>query len=352
MQRDSSFAIVLLLCLVFGASASAFERTPTCYDNNPSHPFACREGETPQPIFWPQQCVLYEVNQSGLSTVPEFDDLLAAIEASFDPWRDADCASFDPQFVGITESRVIGLSADRQPNGNIIRFSETGWPNASPIQALTSVTYRISTGEIVDADIDMNAQHFNMGIIEDTTADPDLILDLQNTLTHEIGHFLGLDHTQGDSFTGTGSYLDATMFASAPLAETKKRSLEDDDINGVCTIYPARAAADDAACDCRIVDGLPTVPDAACEPTGEPTVPQPGGDVGSGTDAGSSDSDTYTGLVVTRHDKGCDCAAAGGSSTPPAGTVLIALAALVGLRPRNRSPRRLSPVTSAPRARD
>jgi MYXO-CTERM domain-containing protein len=337
MKRMTTLLLQLLGCVLFSATASAFVRTPTCYLNNPSSPFACRDGETPQPIFWPQQCVLYEVNQAGLSTVPEFDDLLAAIEISFDPWRDADCASIDPQFLGITDSRVIGLTADRQPNGNLIRFSETGWPNASPIQALTSVTYRISTGEIVDADIDMNAQYFTLGIIDDSTENPNLILDLQNTLTHEIGHFLGLDHTQEESFTGDGAYLDATMFASAPLAETKKRSLEDDDINGICTIYPSRSSSDDAACDCQIVDGLPTLPDRACVPLGEPVVPQPSDDTGR-SDAGS-EGDTYTGLVVRRHDKGCDCSTTGDSSGPPWGTIVIALSALACFRTLRRSPR-------------
>ena len=48
-------------------------------------------------------------------------------------------------------------------------------------------------------------------------------------MTHEVGHYLGLDHSQ---------IQEATMYRSARLGETKKRSLEQDDIDGVCSIYP------------------------------------------------------------------------------------------------------------------
>jgi MYXO-CTERM domain-containing protein len=54
--------------------------------------------------------------------------------------------------------------------------------------------------------------------------------DLQNTATHEAGHFLGLSHSPEP---------DATMYASAPIGETAKRTLADDDVAGLCELYPA-----------------------------------------------------------------------------------------------------------------
>src|SRR5262249_37990000 len=57
-------------------------------------------------------------------------------------------------------------------------------------------------------------------------------IDVQNTVTHESGHSIGLDHTPDPN---------ATMFATAPEGETSKRTLGADDIQAVCHIYPQGA---------------------------------------------------------------------------------------------------------------
>ena len=66
--------------------------------------------------------------------------------------------------------------------------------------ALTTVWARASTGEIIDADIEINAVN---NLWADVVAHPELVdrHDLQNVLTHEIGHLLGLDHS---CLTSTG----------------------------------------------------------------------------------------------------------------------------------------------------
>ena len=56
--------------------------------------------------------------------------------------------------------------------------------------------------------------------------------DVQNALTHELGHWLSL----GDE-TDSGS-INNTMYYSIALGETKKRTLETDDLNGINYIYP------------------------------------------------------------------------------------------------------------------
>ena len=59
-------------------------------------------------------------------------------------------------------------------------------------------------------------------------------MDLRNSITHEVGHLIGLDHPPN-----TPRNAESTMFASAPACETKKRSLAQDDIDGICMIYPS-----------------------------------------------------------------------------------------------------------------
>jgi hypothetical protein len=53
-------------------------------------------------------------------------------------------------------------------------------------------------------------------------------VDLENVVTHEAGHFLGLGHS---------TVQNSTMVANAGLGETTNRSLEVDDEMGICSIY-------------------------------------------------------------------------------------------------------------------
>jgi MYXO-CTERM domain-containing protein len=51
-----------------------------------------------------------------------------------------------------------------------------------------------------------------------------------NTAVHEIGHLVGLDHSLEPG---------ATMEATAALGEIQKRDLSEDDLAGLCDMYPA-----------------------------------------------------------------------------------------------------------------
>jgi hypothetical protein len=122
--------------------------------------------------------------------------------------------------------------------------------------ALTTVTYVQQTGELVDADMELNGWNGNLDAAQATGAyftcappgsgtcpqpyrGTDCIeWDIQNTVTHEAGHVLGLAHaciTPGDATC----HPEATMAPNAQPGETSKRVLAPDDVSGVCTIYPA-----------------------------------------------------------------------------------------------------------------
>lgn len=232
MNIKRCFALVALLFSTFAApQADAFVRTMTCRTGTDpaSDPLACQAGESPVPISWKVGCVVYHTNETG-SDDTDLSETIAAIRTSYETWDEVSCSHLHFIEGGLTnEDRVGYNSCTPGENANAVMFVRSGWQHVRDALALTSVTYDKVDGKIVDADIELNDQYFDF-----TTTDNPLLVrfDVRNTVTHEIGHVLGLDHT---------SVVDATMIATAPPRETSKRDLHQDDIDGVCEIYPSSA---------------------------------------------------------------------------------------------------------------
>jgi uncharacterized protein (TIGR03382 family) len=117
------------------------------------------------------------------------------------------------------------------------------------IIALTTTSYNTHNGEILDADMELNAAdpaaetgqlptaagyYFTCGPIAPPCTSLGqagcVWLDVQNTVTHEAGHVIGFAHNADPQ---------STMYATAPIGDTSKRSLAVEDIQGVCDVYPA-----------------------------------------------------------------------------------------------------------------
>ena len=112
------------------------------------------------------------------------------------------------------------------------------WPYESRNLAATLVTLNARTNLILDADIAINGESEGFLIVEGD-AKGVTKYDLQNTLTHELGHALGLMHNAGDPTS--------VMFPSAAPGETNKRTLGTDDIAGLSSLYGAVEAAEEPA---------------------------------------------------------------------------------------------------------
>jgi hypothetical protein len=170
----------------------------------------------------------------------------------------------------LTCGEIYGCYQD--PVRCIQEFRSTGSCSAWNVVALTTVLHDPASGRILSADIELVGWDGKPGALADLPqhgwyftcfagAQPATICgtygqgscvfqDLQNTLTHEAGHFLGLAHpcradvppTDPQSCSrptpGNVPFGQRTMSPTTQPGETQKRTLSSDDVAGVCAIYP------------------------------------------------------------------------------------------------------------------
>jgi hypothetical protein len=179
----------------------------------------------------------YAVHEVGspLRGITAYDTDLAARRA-FTSWISVDCGEGRTPSIGIVplggvECGALGFNPPDQgragaPNANVILFRDDDWPydDEESTIAKTTLTFDTRTGDIFDADIEVNSF-----AVEITIGDTAVSHDLQAILTHEFGHFLGLGHSQE---------ADATMNANYSPEDIGFRTLSPDDRAAICQVYP------------------------------------------------------------------------------------------------------------------
>lgn len=226
-------------------------------------------------LFWQSGCVFVTADAAGTNQVngdAEFD----AIDSSIAEWN-TKIASCSYMELVQTAPEITEVGRD---NKNVIKFRDTTWcrpaikddparcysPSAAGITTAVFVDDESSgrDGEIVDADIELNGADFAISHLGQSTGVNSCKSEITNTLTHELGHLLGLEHpclaagdpsrTDGDGHpvpacnqTSDPKIVEATMYNFQDCGETKKASLSQDEIDAICTIYPT--ASDPGVCE-------------------------------------------------------------------------------------------------------
>jgi MYXO-CTERM domain-containing protein len=232
--------------LAWSGSAHAYCRTTTVHEQLGYDPVMAGQcWPAGKPLAWDGDTVVYSLSSSASAQV-SLDDFVRIADASFQTWNGAQCGNGHPSMLayrgGLVDDTAImndcGLvqcDPSYHDPQHVIVFRDTNWPHEmdpTNTLALTTVTYGVDTGTIFDADIEINTSMHQVSVNE--PPDPGTY-DLQSILTHEAGHFFGLAHALSTS---------SVMYAFYQQGAT---TLTDDDIAGICNIYPPAKAK--SGCD-------------------------------------------------------------------------------------------------------
>jgi hypothetical protein len=231
MSRSNAISLgVALAALLASPAAHAFCRTSSCPNVGTSQVCTpAQGGDCGVPLFWPKPCVGWSLQQDASAKVT-FAQAEQIFTTAFDTWMNAACAGGGHPRMRVSEATPAVCTKheynQKVGNANIIVFRDAAWPyeGSANTLALTTVTYNLDTGEIYDADMELNSADNNF-----TVGDGSVDFDLLSIATHETGHFLGLAHSPD---------VHATMFPDYVEHSTNLRELSPDDINGICAIYP------------------------------------------------------------------------------------------------------------------
>jgi hypothetical protein len=322
--------------------ASAFCRTSTCplpADFSPSSAGCEPSGfaqycasltppVVPHPVWWRNACQSYDIQQNASKQVP-YDTAAADFATAFSKWTGATCPggghpSIAVMDLGKVECDEVHYNDNTTGMGNqhAIIFRDSGWPYPNDLNntlGLTTITFDPDTGEIYDADMEINSS-VPLAVTDPVPAAGN---DFMSIITHESGHFFGMAHSNDGA---------ATMFAHYTPGSTYMRNLTADDATGICTVYTPSGAR---AVDSSVASGG-TVPEDACDPTPRHGFQSACVETGGGSGGAGG------------HGSGCSVAGAGMASLPASPgrrsrrvpvIVLVSAAALAtGLRARRRRP--------------
>lgn len=175
--------------------------------------------------------VIYQQDPLGSDDIVDSSDL-GAVDAGFRHWE------------GIPRSRIaFSRGADLSlQKANDDGINVVFWAELYKTQVLGNKNFRVegfvgltvlvndtagpTNGLIRNADIILNG--YELTWTTDPATDPNAY-DVEEIVTHEVGHVLGLDHS---------GVVGSTMYGRFTTGEVRRRTLDHDDIHGASSLYP------------------------------------------------------------------------------------------------------------------
>lgn len=271
----------LAICVGFSPSASAYCAARSC-DPDAVNGDDCEIDSDTQcsidgvALRRADGCIDIAIRKGAGQSVPGLTDeeLEEIILEAFAEWTSLDCGDGPPAIevhsAGIVETQsafactiMPQLNLDLWNVNDDVSPTQVVTPSSGTVAGVTFPSFLRDTGELFDADVTLNALWL-------AVQDEALLRDhLRVVAAHEIGHLLGLAHSQLE---------DALMYKHYEV--TADRVPTDDDRRGICQLYPpgelnceplqeTAAALDSHACNAayqraqRQPDPMPADPPAS-----------------------------------------------------------------------------------------
>jgi hypothetical protein len=227
MLKPSKFFLVLLLLISFNFSAKAY-----------AWQFA--DASKTVRLHWKrgkiQIALSTSLNRQNPNILPQ-SDVEGAVRRSLETWEQAADIKFE---IVWTDKQTVSLAGNNGDGVSLITIAQTPenlllFGNETEEISAQTRTFYNRQGIISEADIALNSyQQFSTDGTIGT-------YDLEATLTHEIGHLLGLEHSSVMGATmqarqGKNGIYNLSAFASRTLAE--------DDLTGIRALYGAENSED------------------------------------------------------------------------------------------------------------
>lgn len=163
----------------------------------------------------------YQLNVSSVPSSVGQGNLETIVNAGFNQYTSA-----SGNKVTFVKGANTSVSRARLDGRNIISWGRA----SSGTLGVTYIWYYTSTGLTAEIDTIMNNRYkwswSNSNICADNST-----YDAQNIMTHELGHWLGMDDEYSSPF------IDNTMYGYGAVKEVKKNTLTSGDISSVASIY-------------------------------------------------------------------------------------------------------------------
>ena len=194
-----------------------------------AHAWEVRLDPSGQELSWSSRTIQYSINPAGNHTLSSaaINTLAAAATRSW-------AAPLEGKLTFTQGENTTIRQPDHADNVNTIYFDDD-WTQDPSLLALTYV-WSNPQGEIIGFDLAINSTDHEWATDGRTEFN-----DLLNTLSHEMGHALGIDHSP--------DVAPATMYPSSPAGETQKRDLHDDDVAAAVYLYGTDEAEPAAGCN-------------------------------------------------------------------------------------------------------